>query len=315
LETLTGGLAAVLDGREGRNGLVQILDREPNPYTSTFPGEIVTCRLADGSERRLFCKYTAGEGHNDHGSRGGVRYEAEVYRQVLQRLPLPAPAFYGAFSGRESGGTWLVLEYLEEGIRVSKLPAAGALQAAAGWCGLFHALSWEGLRPEPPPFLTRYDADYYAGWSRRTLRYGEPVLPRHAWLPAVCRRYEDMIPVLTGQPQTVIHGEYTPHNVLWQAGRIYPTDWEAAALAVGEIDLATLVEGWEEDTVRACEQSYQEARWPGRAPRAFPETLAAARLYVTFRWLAARGDWTQDARSLWRLGELYRLAEQLGLIP
>jgi aminoglycoside phosphotransferase (APT) family kinase protein len=314
LEALAEGLAALLDGREGGSGLVQILDREPNPYTSTCPAEIVTCRLADDSQRRLLCKYAAGEGHNDHGSRGGVTYEAEVYRHVLQTLPLPAPAFYGAFPGRESVETWLVLEYLEAGIRVSKLPTAGAMPSAAAWCGRFHALSGERFRSEPLSFLTRYDADYYAGWSRRTLRCGEPVLSQHPWLRTVCRRYEDMIPVLTGQPQTVIHGEYTPHNVLWQAGRIFPTDWESAALAVGEIDLATLVEGWGEDTVRACEQSYREARWPGGAPSAFAETLAAARLYVTFRWLAARGDWTEDARSLSLLRELYRLAEQLGLL-
>ncbi len=84
---------------------------------------------------------------------------------------------------------------------------------------------------------------------------------------------------------------------------------------MGEIDLATLVEGWDEDTVRACEQSYREARWPCGAPPDFAETLAGARLYVTFRWLAARADWTEDARSLWRLRELYCMAEQLGLIP
>src|SRR5215204_5546458 len=72
-----------------------ILQRHPNPHTSTFRSEIITC-MARGSERlRLFCKYGTGPGHVAHGSRGGVAYEAEVYRRILSGAALPVPGFYG----------------------------------------------------------------------------------------------------------------------------------------------------------------------------------------------------------------------------
>jgi len=37
--------------------------------------------------------------------------------------------------------------------------------------------------------------------------------------------------------------------------------------------------------VRRCEREYRKARWPNRIPEDFEEILAAARLYVNFRWL------------------------------
>jgi len=314
LEALAEGLTAVLDDRSGESGLVQILDRKPNPYTSTFPGEVVTCMVADGGEHRVLCKYTAGGGHSDHGHRGGVGYEAEVYREVLQGLPLPVPAFHGVFACPQAGGTCLVLQYLEAGIRVSKLPVPDSMPAAAAWAGRFHAWNEQRLRRWDFPFLTRYDTEYYVGWSRRTVRDAGAVLAEHPWLGTLCRRYEDTVPALSARPQTVIHGEYTPHNVLWYEGRIYPTDWESAAVAPGEIDLAILIEGWDEATVERCVQSYRQAR-EAAADNSFEEALKIAQLYVAFRWLAARGDWTEDARSLSLLGELYRLGEQLRLIP
>jgi hypothetical protein len=291
---------------------VTIRGRHLNPYCSTFPAEIVTC-TAGGRERRVFCKYTAGDDHSDHGHRGGAGYEAEVYRQALHGLTISLPEFHGAFGCPDTGVTCLVLEYLESGIRVSKLPVPGAMPAAAAWAGRFHALNEGRLRRRGLAFLTRYDTDYYMGWSRRTLRYAGASAAEHPWLGALCQRYDEMTTLLAGRPQTIIHGEYTPHNVLWHDGRIYPTDWEAAAVAPGEIDLAVLVEGWEEDMVSRCLQSYRQARWPAADADLSAETLVVARLYVGLRWLAARPDWTTDERSLWRLRELKALAERAGL--
>jgi hypothetical protein len=305
LPTLTRGLAAVWGEP------VTVLGRRLNPYCSTFPAEIVACATA-GGDCRVFCKYTAGDDHTDHGHRGAAGYEAEVYGQVLRGLAISAPAFHGAFACPQSGGTCLVLEYLESGIRVSKLPVPGAMPAAAAWAGRFHALNEERVRRRDFPFLTRYDADYYVGWARRTLRHAGAAAAEHPWLGALCRRYEEMVAVLTGRPQTVIHGEYTPHNVLWHDGHIYPTDWEAAAVAPGEIDLAVLVEGWEEEMVGRCVERYRQARWPSGAAGPFEEAFAVARLYVAFRWLARRPNWPAEERSRLRLEQLKGLAERAG---
>lgn len=309
-QALADGLGAAWGDGEP----ITVLRRERNDYSSTFPSEVVTCRLADGSRRRLFCKYGAGPGHSDGGCRGGVAYEAEVYRRVLRGLPLPLPAFHGLLPGTGSGTGCLVLEHLGGAMRVSKAAGEGGMPAAARWAGLFHALMEERLRYEPLAFLARYDADYYRRWSRQALRAAAPVLSRHPWLRAVCLRYEDRIPLLTGGPATVVHGEYTPHNVLWQRGRVVPIDWESAAVGAGETDLATLLDGWDEETARACGESYRQARWPGGAPPAFEDTFEAARLYVAFRWLTDGPEWAAGGGATPDLGELHALGEELGLL-
>src|SRR5262249_33374796 len=112
--TLSFGLTAAL-GRVGLAGLaVTVLGREPNPYASTFASEIVTCRLPDGSERRLFCKYGATADSGAHGHKGGVPYEAGVYRQLLVPMQAGVPALYGVYTEGGTGKTWLICEYLDE---------------------------------------------------------------------------------------------------------------------------------------------------------------------------------------------------------
>jgi hypothetical protein len=94
-QMLTPSLNAIFSGNHSPEDHITVLARQPNSYASTFPSEVVTCQLAQGSELRLLCKYTAGHSHNSYGHRGGVSYEAEVYRHVLQPLQVPTPTFYG----------------------------------------------------------------------------------------------------------------------------------------------------------------------------------------------------------------------------
>jgi thiamine kinase-like enzyme len=233
----------------------------------------------------------------------------------LQGLPVPVPAFHGVFACPQAGGTCLVLQYLEAGIRVSKLPVPDAMPAAAAWAGSFHAWNEERLRRLDFPVLTRHDTDYYVGWSRRTVRHAGAVLAEQPWLGTLCRRYEDRVSVLTSRSPTVIHGEYAPHNVLWHEEGIYPTDWESAALAAGEIDLAFLVQGWDEETINRCVQCYRQARGPSSATARFDEAFGVAQLYVLFRWLATRPEWPAEERSRVRLQRLKILAERTGILP
>jgi hypothetical protein len=92
---------------------------------------------------------------------------------------------------------------------------------------------------------------------------------------------------------------------------IYPVDWESAAVAVGEIDLAALTEGWPQAFVQQCELEYQRARWPDGPSTCFERRLAAARLYLQFRWL---GSETDRDPSLPRFERLRCEGERLGLI-
>src|SRR5262245_45134761 len=92
----------------------EVIRRERNPYSSTFPSEIVTCRFKDGQTVRLLCKYTRGREHNSFGHRGGVGYEAAVYQRVLIPLGVSAPRFHGEFTDSESGEPWIAVEFVAD---------------------------------------------------------------------------------------------------------------------------------------------------------------------------------------------------------
>src|SRR6266571_1787574 len=142
--TLTARLAAALNGDGGRR--LAVLERKRPRYMSTFPNEIVTCRLADGTRRRLFCKYEAGQGHNAHGHRGGLAYEAKVYREILDPLKTFRPALVAAHTDDTNGGTWLLLEFLDRCTRLKDIRVRRkgisqpiAMLFSARWLGRFHA--------------------------------------------------------------------------------------------------------------------------------------------------------------------------------
>ncbi len=306
LEGLTSALSTIF-GRDGLPGEVTVLNRKPNDFASTFHTEIVTCRLPDGSERKVLCKHAVGDGHNCYGHRGGIRYEAEVYRSVLAGIPLTTAAFYGDHVDADKNQAWLVLEFLEDAPFVKDLHENGAMTLAARWIGRFHAMNEARVPSARMRFLTRYNADYYLGWSHRTWQFAEPLRDQYPWLEEACETYAEAVDWLLARPQTVIHGEYYSINVLIAGAKVYPVDWESAAVAVGEIDLACVTERWPEEKVREMELEYQRARWPEGAPAEFARTLAAARLYLIFRWLGDRPEWTTSEQFHWRFEQL-RLA-------
>jgi hypothetical protein len=290
-------------------GRITIVDRELAPRASTFPCEIVTCQFADGSRRRFFCKYPGGYHDDAYGHRGGVGYEARVYRDVLAPLCMSTPKWHGTYVSAEAGDVWLILEYLEGAAWRSR-----AITRAAEWIGRFHAAGQAHLATGAGAFLNRYGAEYYAGWARRTASFATGELSRsYPWLASVCRCFDDFVPCLLAGEPTIIHGEYYPVNILLHQGVIHPVDWESAAVAAGEIDLAALTEGWPVDVVQQCESAYQLARWPNGAPAAFHCTLDAARLYLGFRWLGGP-ECTSREQALPRLEHLRRAAERLALI-
>ncbi len=318
--TLTAHLTAVLSTNGGPQATV--LDRKRPRYMSTFPNEIVTCQLGDGSERRLFCKYEAGRDHTSYGHRGGLAYEAKVYRHVLRPLKTFRPAFIGEHTSDSTGGTWLILEYLDRctrlkdiRVRLKGISQPVAMVLAARWLGQFHAAQQVRLTSASFSFLKRYTTEYYRGWVGRTLEFAEPLLGRFPWLAKLGGHGDEMFAPLLAAPATVIHGEFYINNILVRRKNVFPVDWESTAIAAGEIDLAALVEGpWRENVVRRCEREYQRSRWPDGAPHDFARTLDAARLYLYFRWLGERPDWTVREATLWRYDHMRATAKKLGLI-
>src|SRR6266481_266219 len=189
LPALADGLTSVLHGGGLTGSRVTILNRKPLLPAMTFPSEVVTCRLGDGNELRLFCKYAAGRSHNAHGHRGGVSYEAAIYEGLLQDLPVHTPKFYGAFRNGRAGQTWLILGFLEEGkllrdvhLDLDHKPQPTAMGLAARWIGRFHALTGARLRQTPLAVLNRYTPAYYRGRAERTRRFADKPHRQYPWL-------------------------------------------------------------------------------------------------------------------------------------
>lgn len=291
---------------------VQILGRNAL-NEGTFFGEVVRCRLGRGPAVQVFCKQGRVQENAAHGHRGGPGYEARVYQFLSRHTRCPVPRFRGAH--HEGDCWWLATDFLDGGqpVHLTSEPDAALAQAGA-WAGRFHAEQEICRSRSAPRGFSRYDRVYYAGWARRARLFARPVSHRFPWLDDLWKRFEGMIDELLAPPQTVIHGEFYPKNILLYRGDIFPVDWESAAIAPGEIDLATLTEGWTRRATQWCESRYVAARWPDGAPAGFARRLALCRLYVHLRWLGDRPEWTLRNSSLWHFKQLRKAARQLGAL-
>ena len=285
---------------------ITILSREPGVFVSTFFNEIVTCRLADGSVRRLLLKRGTSPSDSEGGHRGGPPYEADVYRKVLEPLGTSTPRFFASHTDPATGETTLLIDYIDP---AKRLKYVECLVDAARWIGKFHRIN-EARVDALADVVKRYDSAYYLGWVRRTLEFSGDANRR--WLPTLGCRFEALVGELLVASATVIHGEYYPHNILVSEGVIYPVDWESAAIAAGEIDLASLTEGWPNKDNRACEAEYRRARWPGGVPIEFERRLAIAKMYFLFRWLGDRSECPTVESAAKPFKRLRQLGEQLG---
>ncbi|MCE3267169.1 MAG: putative homoserine kinase type (protein kinase fold) [Solirubrobacterales bacterium] len=311
-QELTRGLTRILGEV---SGTVSVFDRRRNPYAATFASEIVTCGLGDDRALRLFCKYGPMTHPDVDIGRRGLEYEAGIYREVLEALPVETVPFYGDYRDPNNERCWLVLGHIDQAIHAHKASAQGAaMQAAARWIGEFHRLTEPLVPSGVPDWVERYDAQHYARWARRTRALAGDLRGRHPWLAPACEAYESLVKHLVARSTTVVHGDYYPDNILLSDGRLWPLDWEWAAVGVGEIDLAALTFSWPPELMASCETSYARARWGNAVPVDFETTLAAARLYLCFRYMGISQEYIRDERRRWRFQAVRDLSERLGLI-
>lgn len=295
-EVLTLALSRALQS-VGLGTAIAAVERSENVYESSNLSEVIRCSLQDGPLPPLLCKYGPCREHDHQGLRHGLAYEAHVYRDVLDAR-YATPRFYGSHQDPERDVMWLFLEYLGEGWQLDLGPDSAIVDAAA-MMGELHRQAASAMGPAPPE-LNRYDRRYFEsclhaagsmaiGWRERVPGFDHLV-----------ERFADHIGLLLSAPQTLVHGEFTPHNVVWAEERPYIVDWEQAGLGAGEIDLAALTDAWEEEFVEAATAAYVRARWPGGGPsHDFRRTLEAGRLYWLFRWLADPDEAGTDDEVAW----------------
>lgn len=310
-ESLAQALDALLAG-QGLAEHVEVIARRRNRPRSTSPIEVVVCRLDRGRSISLLCKYDISRPTYVLAPRRGLRYEARVYREVLETMPLTSPRFFGVWEGSRSETPFMVLEYLAESERGPRGVGEQEIAHAARWLGEFHRYH-ESYAEGSASFLTTFDTRLRHEAADRAVRFASKLTTDCPWLGALCEGFKERASLLCG-PVTVVHGDFYRNNVIAFRGGIYPIDWESAALAVGEIDLATLIEGWPGDTVAECAGEYARTRWPAGSPETFTERLNLSRVFSHLRWLAHSAEWATHPDILWRYDDLKTLGKHLNLI-
>ena len=305
-EAVVDRVSAML--RHARPGLT-VEGWDAHEARSTFDAIVVRCASPSGDRLDLLCKIGTGASreHTAHGHRGGVRYEALVYEQVLARSSLRTPGCYGSFEIGDA--TVLVTELVVDAILLRDATVA-AFAAAAAWIGAFHL---ETAHVDFSLPLARHDAGYQRGWAARAAEFA-PERDR-PWIGPLCRAAAEHLAEIAAAPaMPVVHGEYYPHNILVRDGAVLPVDWETAARGFGETDLVSLVDGWGPAIEASATEAYVAARWPAGAPDDLDERLDAARLAVLLRWLGDRREWTRHVRARPRIDRLRELGERMGLV-
>lgn len=308
--SLAKGLASLFKRDESDDQSVLIRKREPNPHSSTYPSEIVTCQLGDIETLTVFCKYSRPPSkRRDH--RHGITYEGLVYETLLQQFEGSVPAYYGTFDDKTSGTRCLAIEHLDGCLGISLLPVSEGLIEAASWLGRFHRHFESKAELRQTSHLNRYDANYFQSWTTSSSVFSRQWLERFPELQFIFANLGQLFELLLGAIQTSIHGEFYPKNVLVRGGNVFPIDWESMACGAGEIDLAALTEGWPPEAGIDCKKAYIAARWPTGAPLGFEKSLNAARVYWHLTWLGDIRLWDRPNKTHWRFKELLALAEQL----
>ena len=311
---LKRGLEQVFAADIAAHGPLRILHRRENPRVSSYVADIVHVRFADGHREQLLCKFAHGLELTPPTPHLGLAHEARVYADVLGACPLERPLVHGSFADCETGDLVLVMRFYPDAVPAAKSTDPNAIDSLICWLAAFH--EWAAPRLGDPrwDFLPWYDAPLYVMWLERTCDLAAPFAAEHPWLKRVAEAYRERIPLLVAAAPTVIHGEFTTRNALWDHGRILPIDWETAAVGPAEVDLAVFTYDWHRDDVAALHRTYVESRWGGSSPAGHADTMLAARLYAAFHWLFGTPGGCGPERVRAHLGELHAESVRWGII-
>jgi len=257
-------------------------------YHSTSPAQIMHCRLNNHESVYLFCKYAGNHTQFSFGHRGGVKYENEIYKDILRSKDLSSPIYYGFWNAERKSNSCLVIGYLKYANLLKDSRDPEDFGKAATWIGRFHKMH----ENEQQRSIKVYDRAYYLIWLKGMESLLKTLRRKYAWLPSLCHYFADNLHLLTGGPQTIIHGEYYTKNIMVQNGAIYPIDWESAAIGPGETDLVSMIEDWDEKRRNIAVRNYIRDRWDEEhfSRSEFEKRMFLVRIYFFLRWTAEYND-------------------------
>jgi Ser/Thr protein kinase RdoA (MazF antagonist) len=334
----SGGLREVLEGvlapcvHEGRR--IRRLHHRPSPFQTSFHLEEVELVLDDGTELNLVWKDLA-PGALVEAARGVKpdflacpAREIAVYQALLAPRRI-GPGLRGAVDDPGEGRHWLFLERVV-GVELYQMGDLQIWTEVARWLARFHAAfqkepGLSGMTDQGP--LLRYDAQLLRRWMDRARAFAvarpEDALLSLDLAERLRESHDAIIEGILGRPETLVHGEFYPSNVLVNPSEdgldVVPVDWELAGVGPGLLDLAALVAGgWSEDEKEELALSYRHAfgaagGLPLETPESFLESLACTRLQLAIQWMGWARDWSPPPEHAqnWRQ-EAEELLERLG---
>lgn len=260
-EALRSTVAELLRARRGPGATVAGLSREPSPFATLFPADVLRVRTGDGTELRLFLKHLGGE-ESDHPDKAGPEKEILVYRELLREAGLPVPRFWGARRNPASGRHEMFLEYVDGWTLENH--GLEAWYRAARELGRLHRrfARPSALRPARGT-LPRLGAAYARDWARRAereaSRRGGSLGSR---VRALLDGYGPVTSLLEEAPRTLVHNDLSPKNVVADTGRdptrIRFVDWESAGIGCGLLDLTNLSYGLDRPERERMRRAYRD---------------------------------------------------------
>jgi hypothetical protein len=272
--------------------------REPSPFATLFPAEVLTVALRCGRTLRLFLKH-AGPEQADHPDKQRRDREVHVYERLLRHPELPVVRYYGARRNDATGRHELYLEYADDwNLKYHDLEHW--FTAARRLADLHAHFAGRASQLLGCDFLLRLDEEYFVAWARRARAAVGSQLPALGErLAAVVEQYGLAAVLLAAQPVTLVHNDLSPKNVIACRDRtppsIYFVDWELAGVGCGLLDLVHLKYGLSANDDRRMVVEYRGRLRnttllpPGETE--FDRLLAACELHKTLYRLAHSASW------------------------
>jgi aminoglycoside phosphotransferase (APT) family kinase protein len=288
-----------------------------NPYASSFELADLDVAFEDGERVRLVVKACGRSGLLPEAKAAKAASvldpwrEILTYSEILEPLALAAPAYHGALIDPDLGTFWLLIEAVE-GVPLWQLSGDdGAWEAAASWLALLH----RSAPARAHHHLLRYDSNWFERLFHHTLSQGAGTALRR-----VIGRWGGVVERLAALPQTFVHGDFYPSNVLVEGegacALIRPVDWELAGCGPLLLDLAALTAGWPSADRQRLAAAYRR-ELPSRlvlGELEFAEGLACCRLAIALQWLGSAPGWQAPrAHAADWLSEALAAAEELDL--
>jgi tRNA A-37 threonylcarbamoyl transferase component Bud32 len=297
-EDLVVEVAELLTQTQGRPIRVHALTREPSPFATLFPAEILSASLEGGIQLRLFLKHLGPEEPGQPDKQRRDR-EIRVYEVLLRELGLPVPRYYGSRWNVATARHELYLEYVDDWpLRYHGLEH---WVTAAHRLGELHAhFSARGDLLRSCDFLLRLDRAYFTTWAGRACAAVAGQCAELAYrLDETLESYGPAYELMADQPLTLVHNDLAPKNILADRSttpaRICLVDWELAGAGCGLLDLVHLKYGLEPADEREVLRAYRRAVGStGFLPedeREFDRLLAACELHKTLYRLAHSPGW------------------------